>query len=316
MDASVAVAITDRICTTPARTLALEFRGDDPLAHTDVVRLVIDRARALTVGRALTFSMVTHLGALTPAVCDWLVDTAITVTVPLHPLPDAHEADRARTGAPTYTVSVRALQDLHARFAARGISPEGAYVTVASAVNPETLAAGPEAFVAAALRLGAPYARWLPVGVAPEVYRDFYREALDRVLDANLQGTLLVEKCLALHLEVIAAARGLQRPALEAPAVVHTPDGAEHIAVTDPPRGCHTCPYDPYCARGILPWYTQDTPDRHRGTAWCQRSTATFDTVSALLRDGSGTRVRRVFQRWCAARDVAAARFSSVTARG
>jgi hypothetical protein len=224
--------------------------------------------------------------------------------------PAAHEAMRAITGTPSHGETVRAIRDAHARDAARGLDPVLAYVNAVVPVTRATLVAGASAVVGACMEAGLVYLELSPLredAAIGEAHRAlactadellaFQRDAVRRILEVNLGGTLLVEKRLALHLEaLVAGGRAAQ-------ALGPIPGGG----------ACAACVYDPYCGSTLLRRHLAE--ERHVAKAWgtphCDLSMGTFDGVFELLTGPDGPSLRRVHQRWMAARDRVARRLAA-----
>jgi hypothetical protein len=217
---------------------------------------------------------------------------------------EVHEANRAVTGAPAHDDSLRTIREFHADCEALGVSPELAYLNAVVTVTRASVAAGPEAVVAACQNAGLVYLQLQPLrsspgdlALSPEEYLGFYREALRCILDRNEAGVLLVEKRLALHLEALSTIDPRR------------PRDDQVVARGSP--GCASCPYDPYCGARLIRDYTMDdVMVKERGSDWCQTSMGTFDHVFALLRSERGPALRGVYRRWMAARDAVAARLA------
>jgi hypothetical protein len=259
------------------------------------------RAAGAPEGAPIRVASVDGYGA-TGEACDRLIDEGALFTVRFDGAPEAHDANRAVTGAPPHDVAVRAVRDLHARCAARGLDPALAYVNAVVTVTRATIAAGPDALVAACEQAGLVYVELSPLspsGVSREAYEAlacslddhlrFQRAAVERIVEVNLGGTLLVEKRLALHLEALVAGSA--------------PAGGE---------GCADCAYDPFCGSSLLRRYltNEDGEPKAWGTPYCERSMGTFDGVFELLAGPQGPALRRVHQQWMAARDRVAKRLA------
>ena len=211
-------ACAERILESPSRYLDVDFRGGEPLSSVNVVRGIVQRLRegCLRTDRKLALSMVTNLSHMTSEACDWLLANQVLLTVSFDGPPEAHEANRALTGAPAHEETQRWVREIHARHAALGVPPSVAYVNGALTVTRATVAAGADAVVEACRSLGLVYVllqplrspgrvqpAYLALACAPDEYLAFYRDALRRIVDLNDAGTLLVEKRLALHLETL-----------------------------------------------------------------------------------------------------------------
>ena len=229
------------------------------------------------------------LSTMTSDACDALVASGDAITVSFDPLPDVHEANRALTGAAPYDVTARWIREIHARFAARGVDPELAYVNAVSTVTRATIAAGPRAVVDAARAFGLVYLELEP---RDDDYPAFYREAIRRVVEINAEGALLVDKRLALHLEVLVElARGRRLP-------------------TAFSASCAACAYERFCGTNLVEEYTAqgDVATKEYGSTFCRASMGTLDAIFGILASPEGATLRSVFKRWMEARDRVARR--------
>ena len=286
-------ARADDILQGRAEFMDVELVGAEPLASPGVVRTLVDRLHDRRGTRTLVVSLRTSLASMTTETCDWLVARGVLLTIPYGGSREAHEANRPFTGAPAHDVVEAWIRGIHARYAARGVSPEAAYLNAELTVTEATVAAGTEAVVRACADVGLVYLQVRrPAGRSPRLDPDacvsFWRELVGRLLALNARGTLLVEKRLALHLEAL----GSREPHRSSPVV-----------------SCATCPYDPWCGSDMLRRYLhEDDAEKVHGSDWCRASMATFDGVLALLRPPEGTATRAVAGRWMRARDQVMAR--------
>ena len=266
---------------------------------------------------------------------------------------DAHDASRAVTDATSHEQVTRTIRDLHARFAARGVDAESAYLTAIVTLTREVVLAGADALVSACAELGLAYFQLRPLssevgGVSPEEQHHFEREVTRRVLRLSTEGTLLVERRLALHLEVLALAASRRPPRAAVEQLVYGPDGRVYARAVGPSlategdarlalgdvgssrledlarranaRGasarCGSCVYDPHCGTSLLEGYLLDDDPEGKapGGAYCRASMAAFEAAFALLASPEGPTVRRVMARWMEARDRVSERIASSSA--
>jgi sulfatase maturation enzyme AslB (radical SAM superfamily) len=355
MSVDLAGAIAARILDDPGAHVDVEMRGADPLDDEAAVRRIAGLLRdgCARAGRTLGLSIATNLRAMTQAACEWLVVTDFTVTLAFDGPPEAHEANRAVTGAAPHETVRAWIRQLHELYARRSIGPAAAYVNGVTTVTRATLAAAPDGVVEACVRAGLVYVQMHPLrsprpgelACSAAEFDAFYGAALDRILDLNEAGTLLVEKRLALHLETLSSVDP-RRPSTptcnvltygpdghvyareDGPALADEMGGASHAighvereAHADlvmraleasrrapKPPGCAACAYDPYCGGALARRYLVDPADKTASSAWCDTSMTTFGQVFGRLRS-DGARVRRVNRIWQSARDQVEARF-------
>ena len=309
---AIGLACAERILESPSRYLDVDFRGGEPLANVNVVQHIVERLRAgcRRTDRKLALSLVTNLSCMTSEACDWLLEHNVVLTVAFDGPRETHEANRAVTGAPTHEETERWVREIHDRHAALGVSASLAYVTGVLTVTRATLAVGADAVVDACRNLGLVYIQLQPLRSAgpmeqahmalactPAEYLAFYRDALRRIVDLNDAGTLLVERRLALHLEVLSTIdprRASPAPSTDTDLLAYGNDGRVYAREIGPrlaaggderfavgqvavdgydvlarrafdsalatPRsvGCRTCAYDRYCGASLIRRYTID----------------------------------------------------------
>ncbi|HEY6461733.1 MAG TPA: hypothetical protein VIY73_16310, partial [Polyangiaceae bacterium] len=124
-----ALAGADRLAAAASPVVDLDVRGADSVRSFGVLRRMVDRLHERAPGRPLVLSVTTNLGAMDDAACDWLVRQGTLITLAFDGPCDAHEANRARSGAPAHDAVVSWIRFLHQRFAERGVSAVAAYVT-------------------------------------------------------------------------------------------------------------------------------------------------------------------------------------------
>ena len=293
MSEAAALARADEILATASSVLDVEVRGGEPLASFPALRSMVERLRERGGRRTLLLSLSSNLASMTEESCDWLVAQGALLTIAYDGTREAHEANRARTGAPAHDVVEGWIRRIHARYEARHIAPVAAYLNAAVTVTDATIAAGAEAAARACSDVGLVYVLVRPdARIAPAAFTDFWRAFVDRVLPLNEAGTLLVEKRLALHLEGLAS--------------------LDPIGPQAQPISCRTCAYDRWCGSPLLARYLMEGDlQKVFGSRWCGTSMGTFDAVFEMLRSERGPSLRRVFAGWMRARDRVQERFRS-----
>lgn len=299
MTGAEASALSRELLARAADFVRLDLVAARPLPFlADLLR----DAHAVFVGERARPSIALRapLEALTPEVVDASIDARAELEATVHRLDDAAAAH---------------LRAVHARFAARGLPPELAFVRVVVPLTRAIAEVGPERLVEGFARAGVVYAELDLAGtdLDPEEAGALYGAILGRVVEVNARGTPLVEMRLALHLETLAS-RGDPRRS-PAPSATHHAWGAggrETVGDASLARaGCAGCAYDPYCGEGLLQRAVgADPASRRFGTPFCGASLASFDATFDLLASPASPRVRRVFAGWMAAHARVQRRFS------
>jgi sulfatase maturation enzyme AslB (radical SAM superfamily) len=251
---AVATALSARILESPSRYLAVDLRDPDLAAAGGSARVLADLLRdgCRSSGRQLSLSVFTNLDSISPDACDWLASPDLVLTFPFGGTAELHEASRVVTGAPSHDETLRCIRELHARHAARGATPETAYLNALVPVTRATAEARPTDVIDACRAAGLLYIQLQPLRPAahpgpaaqalactPDAYLAFYRDAVAEVLRVNESGALLVEKRLAMYLETLATIdpRRPPEPRASADSLVYGPDGRVYARPLGPVTG-------------------------------------------------------------------------------
>ena len=267
---------------------------------------------------------------------------------------NVHEAQRSLTQAPRHEDVVAIIRAVHHR-----LDAVSAYVNGVVTVTRATCEAGADAIVDACVQAGLVYVLLRPVPLrwraragdqvpTAEEYDAFHRRALDLVLERNVGGALLVEKRLALTLDVFAQRTDARRAWSEREAVVAiAPDGVvyatesaalegdardalgdvtldapaelsrrayEHAAraraaIGDDPA-CSACAYERWCGASLLRQYAADDDAITKGWGgdYCRSSMGTLDGVFSLIASDRRDALREASRAWSTAQSSVAAR--------
>jgi sulfatase maturation enzyme AslB (radical SAM superfamily) len=197
--------------TSPALTFELQGEQGEPLHNVDVLRHLVETAQTRckrTVGKALTFRVLSNLSAMTEAHAEWLLANDVQVVARLDGPAAIHDANRAWTHAAAHADVVRWIDVFTRRQAERTNAtgaPISAVVTATRRVLDDWRAVVDE-YVARGLRsihfqplhaAGVDPATWATIGYTPAQYLDVYRQILQYVVELNQRGVDLIERVAA-----------------------------------------------------------------------------------------------------------------------
>ena len=201
--------------TSPGITL--EFQGGEPLANFSVVRGVIEYALAQNAraGKRLDFTLVSNLSLMDDEKLDFLVEHRVQICTSIDGPAALHDKQRKLVGDSAHGRAVSWIKRINARYEAMGLDANLYRVEALLTTTRESLSR-PREIVDAYVDLGcrAIYLRPVdPFGFAARTgvkvnyetqpFVDFYRAALDRVLEHNAQGTQLIERFASIFLTKI-----------------------------------------------------------------------------------------------------------------
>ena len=201
--------------TSPAITI--EFQGGEPLVAFDtlqhVVRYALQRNRAY--GKDLGFTMVSNLSLMNEERLAFLVENKVQICTSIDGPEALHNKQRVLIGKSAYQESVRWIEKINKAYIDIGLDPTLYHVEALLTTTRETLKR-PREIVDLYLSLGcrAIFLRPVdPFGFAEKTrskieydrseYREFYRTAVEHILDLNRRGEQVLERYAAIFLTKI-----------------------------------------------------------------------------------------------------------------
>ncbi len=190
----------DLVFRSPAESLKIEFQGGEPLLNFDLIRFVVDKAgqRANEEGRELTFVVATNLVFLTDEVLAFLRDNDVLVSTSLDGPALVHNANRPRPDHDSHALAIRGIERVREVL---GFDRVSAIMTT-SRVSLDH----PEAIVDEYVRHGFDHIFLRPIspygfavktrhktGYELQAFLDFYKHALQHIIEINRSGRFLVE---------------------------------------------------------------------------------------------------------------------------
>lgn len=180
--------------------LKVEIQGGEPLLRFDLIRFIVDRVleRNRVEGRQIEFVIATNLAPLDDKMLAYLKERSILLSTSLDGPAPLHDANRPRPGRDSHALVEKNL--------ARARTALGHDRVSALMTTTERSLAQPQEIVDEYVRLGfdsiflrsiSPYGFAVRTGAAARYqtcqFLDFYRVALDRIVDWNRRGTPIRE---------------------------------------------------------------------------------------------------------------------------
>ncbi|MBK7579354.1 MAG: His-Xaa-Ser system radical SAM maturase HxsB [Myxococcales bacterium] len=217
MSRETAEKCVDLALRSTAPRITIEFQGGEPLANFPVVEHAIEYALAKNraYGKELEFTMVSNLSLMTDERLDYLVGKKVQICTSIDGPPTLHDKQRVLAGGSAFAQASGWIRKLNQRYGDMGLDPTLYHVEALITVTRAALDY-PREIVDTYLELGcrALFMRPLdPFGFASETghkieyerrsYLDFYREAVDYMLEKNAAGAEILERYAAIFLTKI-----------------------------------------------------------------------------------------------------------------
>lgn len=219
MSSQTASGVVDFIFQSTAPRLTIEFQGGEPLANFAIVKQVVDGAIAANAGggKTLEFTLVSNLSLMDDEKLAWLIDHKVQICTSLDGPAALHDKQRKLAGGSAHERTVHWIRRINAEYAKLGLDPMLYHVEALLTTTREALAQ-PREIVDAYVELGcrAIFLRPVdPFGFAAQTaasieydrkaWLEFYRTAVDHILELNRGGTQVLERWAAIFLTKILA---------------------------------------------------------------------------------------------------------------
>lgn len=217
MTPEVAERSIDLALRSTSPRITIEFQGGEPLVAFPMVKHAIEYAleRNRAYGKELEFTMVSNLSLLDDEKLDYLVKHKVQLCTSIDGPEKLHNKQRILAGDNAYQKAAAGIKRVNQRYQDMGLDPILYHVEALLTITRSTLSM-PKEIVDTYVALGCRTIFLRPVdpfGFAEKThdkieyerreYLDFYRKAVDYILELNAQGTQVLERYAAIFLTKI-----------------------------------------------------------------------------------------------------------------
>ncbi len=219
MDLETAKNVVDTIFETSSEHITIEFQGGEPLVNWDVVKFIVDYARKKESesNKTLEFSLVSNLSLLTEERLDFLTDRLVGICTSLDGPEEVHNTNRPYPDGNGYAETVKWIRRYKKR--QKELNEKGKELTQINAlVTLSKISLDyPEEIINEYLRLGFFGIHLRPLsylgyssgdfkdkmGYPVEDFLDFWKGAMDYIVEINKLGNTFFERGARLRLRKI-----------------------------------------------------------------------------------------------------------------
>ena len=217
MSTETAERAVDLILQSTSPAVTIEFQGGEPLVAFDVVKHTIEYAlaRNATLGKQLEFTMVSNLALMTEDKLSWLLGHKVQICTSIDGPKAIHDKQRKLRTLSAFDEATGWIRRINEAYGELGLDPTLYHVEALLTTTREALS-HPREIVDTYVGLGcrALFLRPVdPFGFAEktrrvveyprQAYLDFYREAVDYMIELNLRGEEVLERYAAIFLTKI-----------------------------------------------------------------------------------------------------------------
>jgi His-Xaa-Ser system radical SAM maturase HxsB len=219
MTPEIAEKAVDVILQSTSPSVTIEFQGGEPLVNFPVMKHIIEyaMARNRAYGKQLEFTMVSNLALMDEEKLAYLVDHKVQICTSIDGPEALHTKQRILAGGNSHRAAVKWIERINRAYTDLGLDPTLYHVEALLTTTREALK-HPREIVDTYLSLGCRAIFLRPVDpfgfaekTAPVVeynrsaYLEFYRTAVEHILDLNRKGEQVLERYAAIFLTKILA---------------------------------------------------------------------------------------------------------------
>lgn len=199
----------DLIFSSPSPRLTIEFQGGEPLMNWPIIKFIVEysRKKAKKEKRNLSIALISNLSLMNEERMSFLITNHVSLSTSLDGPEALHNANRIALGGVSHADVTRWIK--HYREKTRG--GIGALMTTTKKslsypkeiVNEYRSLGLKELFLRPLHYLGFAKRSWVAIGYEDSQYIEFYRKAMDYILDLNRSGEYFRESSSAMILSKI-----------------------------------------------------------------------------------------------------------------
>ena len=208
MSMETAKKVVDHLMKTPSPYLNIEFQGGEPTINFDVLKFIVEYSREKNryEDKTLDHSIVTNFTYMDEEKARWLIDNGVMVCTSVDGPEDLHDINRPwRKGSGGHHTVTTWMKWFNDRYVEQGLDPRVWHIDALLTTTRHSLSRARD-IVDEYVRLGlrnihlrplnpfgfAPRA-WKKIGYTTAEFIAFYSEALEYILELNLQGVEVME---------------------------------------------------------------------------------------------------------------------------
>lgn len=217
MTKEIAEKAVDIALQTTSPSVTFEFQGGEPLVNFPVVKHIIEYAREKNqdIGKIIDFTMVSNLSLMDDEKLEYLVSNKVQICTSIDGPEHLHDKQRRLPGLSAHKSTVEWIKRINVAYEKMGLDTSLYHVEALMTTTRDTLPLWKEV-VDTYVELGCKALMLRPVdpfGWAEKTgykveyprseYREFYRNAVEYMLELNTQGVQILERFAAIFLTKI-----------------------------------------------------------------------------------------------------------------
>lgn len=196
MSIEIAKKSVDIALQSPNKYLSFEFQGGEPLTNFDVIKYIIEYSKENTKGKQIDYNVVSNLTLLTDEMIDFFVENNVSICTSIDGNEELQNKNRPYKEGNSYRKTIEQIEKLREN----GIKVSAIETTTKYSLNKFREIVDEyiklkldNIFIRPLTKLGKADSNWNKIGYSAEEFLEFYKKALDYIIQKNREGIFLVE---------------------------------------------------------------------------------------------------------------------------
>lgn len=190
---------------SPERNLSFEFQGGEPLMNFSVIKHIVEYSEEHNTNHNIAYSIVSNLTLLTDEILDFFAEHNVSISTSLDGNESLHNYNRPlKSGAGSFEYVAKKINQIKEKVLSVGAiqTTTKASLPYAKEIVDTYVELGFNSiFIRHLTQLGKAQKNWGEIGYSAEQYLDFYRGALDYIIELNKENVEIIEQHAAILLK-------------------------------------------------------------------------------------------------------------------
>lgn len=196
MSKETAKRAVDIAMDSPSRHLTFEFQGGEPLMNFETIKYIVEYSKSISNGKFIEYSLVSNLTLLTDEMIEYFLENEVSICTSIDGDRVLQNINRPYKNADSYKETVnkiKKLKEKQIKVNAIETTTKHSLDKYKEIVDEYIKLELESIFIRALTRLGKADNNWKNIGYEAEEFLEFYKKALDYIIEKNKQGIFLSE---------------------------------------------------------------------------------------------------------------------------
>ena len=186
MSKETAKRAVDIAMDSPSRHLTFEFQGGEPLMNFETIKYIVEYSKSISNGKFIEYSLVSNLTLLTDEMIEFFLENEVSICTSI-------DGDRVLQNINRPYKNAVKLKEKQIKVNAIETTTKHSLDKYKEIVDEYIKLELESIFIRALIRLGKADNNWKNIGYEAEEFLEFYKKALDYIIEKNKQGIFLSE---------------------------------------------------------------------------------------------------------------------------